>query len=160
MKRLSKLLMLGTGVVFLAGSVTACSHHYRSPEHRSQWMVEKMTKELDLNDVQQARLQVLNKEMQSTRQSMKQQFTDNHEQVLNLLDQPKLDQARVLGMIESHTRNINQRAPKLVSAMAEFYDSLSAEQQARVREHLREHQGTHGGSEHHAREHNAHHHDQ
>jgi len=138
MKRLSKIVIITSGAVLLAGSIAACSHH-RSPEQRAEWMMEKVSKELKLDDAQQAKLKTLSEDMLAIRKQMHNEFGSDRDQVLGLLDQPKLDQAKILGMVKEHTQTINEQAPKIVAAMGAFYDSLSPEQQAEMREFVKEH---------------------
>jgi Spy/CpxP family protein refolding chaperone len=142
MKRMTKFIVFGTGAVLLAGSIAACSHH-RTPEKRAEWMTEKVSKELKLDDAQQARLKTLSDEMLSVRKQMRQEFGNDRNEVLSLLDQSKLDQAKLLGMVKEHTRTINEQAPKVVAALGDFYDSLSPEQQAEVRKFIQEHREHH-----------------
>lgn len=143
MKRISKIVIITSGAVLLAGSIAACSHHHRTPEQRAEWMTEKVSKELKLDDAQQAKFKALSEDMLAVRKQMRSEFGSDRDQVLDLLDQPKLDQARILGMVKEHTRTINEQAPKIVAAMGDFYDSLSPEQQAEVREFVKEHHGHH-----------------
>lgn len=143
MKRITKFAIIGTGALLLVGSFTAC-HRHREPEQRAEWMMEKVSKELKLDQAQQEKLKTLSDEMLAVRKAMKKEFGNGREQLLALIDQPKLDQAKVLGMIQSHTQTINQRAPKIVAAMGDFYDSLSPEQQTEVRQFVKEHHEHHG----------------
>jgi len=138
MKRITKIVIFTSGAVLLAGSIAACSHH-RSPEQRAEWMMEKVGKELKLDEAQQAKFKALSDDMLAVRKQMRHEFGGDRDQVLGLLDQPKLDQAKILGMVKEHTQTINQQAPKIVAALGDFYDSLSPEQQAEVREFVKEH---------------------
>ena len=97
--------------------------------------------QLDLDDNQQQKLQAFSTEMMTVRQDMKQQFGDDREQLLALLQQTTLDQQQLLTMIQSHTRAINERAPVIVASVAEFYDSLDSEQQAQLRQFAEQHRG-------------------
>jgi len=142
MKRITKFVIIGTGAIVLAGSIAACSRHH-SPEQRSEWMMEKMSKELKLDTAQQTKLKALSEQMLAVRKSMRQEFGSDRSEVLSLLDQPKLDQAKVLGMVHEHTQTINQRAPQIVAALGDFYDSLNPEQQAEVRKFVKEHHEHH-----------------
>jgi protein CpxP len=138
MKLFSKYALLIVGTVLVVGTFSACSHH-RDPEHRAQWMQEKVTKELELNDVQQVNLKRLSDEILTARKAMKTQFGDDRDQLLVVLDQPTMDRETVLGMIQSHTRAIDERAPAIVVAVGDFYDSLNAQQQVEIRDFIQQH---------------------
>lgn len=140
MKTLTKAAITAVGAVLLVGSFSACSYHH-DPEHRAQWVEKKVTRKLELTDSQQEKLKGISTEMMNARNDMKQQFGDDREQLLALLEQPSLDQDKALGMIQSHTQAMNDRAPIIVASVGEFYDSLSIEQQAEVRQFVQEHRG-------------------
>ena len=57
MKLSKRAIIVITSGVLLIGGVAACKHkmHSASPEERGEWMVEKVSKELELNDNQQLR---------------------------------------------------------------------------------------------------------
>ena len=55
MKRISKYSILVVGALIVVGAFSACSFH-GGPEHRAQWVMEKVTKKLKLNDAQQVQL--------------------------------------------------------------------------------------------------------
>ena len=140
MKTLTKTTIAIVGSLLVVASISACSRHH-DPQHRAQWMQQKVTKKLELDDSQQQKLQAFSTEMMTARQDMKQQFGDDREQLLALLEQTTLDQQQVLTLIESHTRAINDRAPVIVASVAEFYDSLNSEQQAQLRQFAQQHRG-------------------
>jgi protein CpxP len=149
MKRTSKLSILVVGALVVVGTITACSFR-GDPEHRTQWILEKVTTKLELNDAQQVQLKNVSDEIQAARQATEQQFGDDREQFLALLEQPTLDQDKILSLVRSRTETFNERAPDIVAALGEFYDGLTGEQQAEVREFIQEHQesGHHRGSRH------------
>ena len=140
MKTLTKTAIATVGALLVVGSISACSHHH-DPEHRAQWMQKKVTKKLDLNDSQQEKLQTVSTQMMTARNDMKHQFGNDREQLLALLEQPTLDQDKVLTIIQSHTQTMNDRAPVIVASVGDFYDSLSVEQQAEVRQFVQQHRG-------------------
>lgn len=147
MTRISKYSIIGLIGVALLGGAVACSHHYKDPEHRAEYFQSKITKELDLNEVQQAKLQSMVEVMMQVRQEMKAEFENSHQSIDALLQQPQLDRDGMLAMVNRHTTMMNQNAPRVVNAMADFYDSLNDEQRAELREHISKHRGKghHGG---------------
>ena len=150
MKRLTKLTLIVTSAVILVGSFTACQHH-RDPEQRAEWIVEKVTNKLELDDVQQNNLKSLSDEMLNVRKAMKQQADEKHEQLQSMLEQPTIDQSQLLSIIQTHNQLINEHAPQVVSAIADFYNSLKPEQQAEIREFMQEHRDHHDHWGHHGK---------
>ncbi len=138
MKRITKISLIVAGAVLVVSSFSGCAH-FRSPENRAQWMVEKVTDKLELTEPQQSKLQTLSDEMLSTRKTMKQQFGETREQMVTLFDQPTLDQDRALTIVQTHTQLVDERAAVVVAAFADFYDVLNSEQQTKIREFMQEH---------------------
>jgi len=135
----TKALILLTGVVVLAGSLTACGHHRPSAEESAEhaaWMVERVSKKLDLNDTQKAKLEVLKTRLLAAREEAAQQHDADRKELLALLAQPTLDRTRVEALVTAHTRGIEAKAPEIIAAAGDFYDSLNAGQQRELREHV------------------------
>lgn len=147
MTRITKFSIIGIIGLALIGGAVACSHHYKDPEQRAQWMQGKISDELNLNETQQAKLQNLFTVMMQVRQEMKAEFADDHQNIDKLLQHPTLDRGQMLSMVNKHTASMNENAPRVIDAMADFYDSLDEQQRAQLREHMqemREHHGGHG----------------
>jgi len=140
MKPISKrIVILLAGGAVIAGTLAACGHHrYHDPEKRGEWLVEKVTDELELNESQKTKLEAVRQEILTVRKEMHADRQSTREEVLAMLDQPQLDRQKVLSMVEQKTGSINQHAPKVVNAVGEFYDSLSEEQRSEIREHIAE----------------------
>ena len=130
------VILVATGVV-IAGTLAACGHHrYHDPEKRGEWLVEKVTDELNLNESQQTELENVRQEILTVRKEMHADRQSTHDEILTMLDQPQLDRQKVLSMVEQKTGSINQYAPQLINALGDFYDSLSDEQRQELREHV------------------------
>ena len=76
MKRISKYSILVVGALIVVGAFSACSFH-GGPEHRAQWVMEKVTKKLELNDAQQVQLNNVSEEIKAAREATEQQFGDD-----------------------------------------------------------------------------------
>lgn len=138
MKNLKKSFLILFGVTLLGFGLTACGHHNMGPEEKADWMVKKINKELELNDVQLAKLNTFKGKILQTHNDMHATKQQRHEQILELVQAPVLDQAQILGMLQKHTDDLNQSAPELVSALADVMDSLSVEQKEKLAQHLKE----------------------
>lgn len=143
MKTGFKTLLLAGATLLLAVTLTACGfhRHHDDPEKRLNWMVEEVSEELKLNDLQRSKLAVVKGELAAIATQLRNERESVHSTVDELLSQPTLDQARLTALITQKTTFINERTPALVTALAGFYDSLAPEQQARIREELKEHHG-------------------
>jgi len=138
MKRLTKISLISAGALIIVTTISACNH-FSKPENRAEWMVDKVTSKLELNEVQQTKLKQLSDEMLSSRKMMRLQFADSHEQIITLFEQTTLDQNKALAIVQSKTQFIEAQAPQMIASFANFYDSLDAEQQAEIKDFMQEH---------------------
>jgi len=53
----------------------------------------------------------------------------------------KFDRARALGLLDEKTRAVQANSPEVITALADFYDSLNPAQQTEVRERLAKRKG-------------------
>lgn len=148
MNKFTRLAIIGSGAVLIIGSFTACSHKYRDPEYRATKMVEWVADDLELNDAQKNKFTKFSEKMLLSRKNMREQFSSNKTEINEILSQATLDQKRILGMVRKHTQTMNEQAPEIVAAMAEFYNSLNPEQRIKLREHMDKMHQRHGGRHH------------
>lgn len=84
-------IILASGAVITV-TLAACSHHrYHDPEKRGEWLVEKVTEELELNDAQINKLELVRKEILTVRQEMRADREHTRNEILAMLEQPQLD---------------------------------------------------------------------
>lgn len=134
-----RILIIVTSGVVIAGTLAACGHHrYHDPEKRGEWIVEKVTDELDLDEAQKTRLELVRQEIFKVRNEMHADRQSARAEILAMLEQPQLDRQKVVAMIEQKTVSVSQHAPRVVNALGEFYDSLSEEQRMEIRKHIAE----------------------
>ncbi|MFK8049655.1 MAG: Spy/CpxP family protein refolding chaperone [Halioglobus sp.] len=147
MKRITKISLVLVSTLTVAGLFSACNHR-GDPEQRAQRMMDRAAQKLELDDTQQAQLQNVSVELMNARKAMKQEFGKDREQMWAMLEEPTMDQDRILTVIRSHTDALNEQAPIVIAAVAEFYDGLTAEQQAQIREFVQERRDRHGDRHH------------
>jgi Spy/CpxP family protein refolding chaperone len=144
MKRWIRNTLIATfGGAVVLGSLTACgggSHHSRAPmsteqlaEKRGQVM-DRVSRKLDLNDAQKQRLGVLADKLLAQRAALIGQTTDPRAELQALLKADRFDRTRAQLLMEEKTRAVAMHSPEVISALADFYDSLNPEQQQKVRD--------------------------
>lgn len=145
MKRWLKWSLAGLlGAAVVAGGLTACSRG-----HHGNWsdegvaevrakIVSKITRKLDLNAAQQQKLDGLANEIVAQRTAFRGEGGDPRIEIPALIQGDKFDRARAQAMLAQKTQAIQGNAPKVLAALADFYDSLTPEQQKEVRA-LQEH---------------------
>lgn len=149
MKLWLKRTVIGVfGTTLLVGGLSACSqrHHgdswstERVAEVRGR-MVEKISGKLDLDPVQRQKLATLADEMVASRAAMRGgDAAAPRSEFLALMGTDKFDRGRAQSLLDQKTHAVQNQGPKLIAAMADFYDSLSPEQQKKLRGRM-EHRG-------------------
>jgi len=138
MKLTRRTIIYMTGGVLLTVGVVACNHgmHYGSAEERGEWMVQKVSKELELNEVQLARLAEVKDEFLEARKTMRSDREQTRADVLAMLQQPTLDRDKANAIVGQHIDTINSRTPVIIDAVGNFYDSLDDAQRVELREFI------------------------
>jgi protein CpxP len=93
-----------------------------------------------LNEAQKAKLADLAAKLQAQRAALAGQ-PGPRAQIETLVSGDKFDRAAAQALMARTTAAIESRSPELIAAMADFYDSLDARQQAKVREYLQHRRG-------------------
>ncbi len=149
MKSWLKRTLIGLfGASVLFGGLAACSHrgHYGGPgsyamseEDAAKMkakMVEKVGSRLDLDEAQKAKLGVLADKLRAQRNALVGTGTNPRAELQALVAGPTFDRAKAKAFVDAKTGAINTQSPEVIAAMADFYDSLKPEQQAKVREFM------------------------
>ena len=133
------------GATVLVGGLSACGHHRdswsatMSPEAYAQKrdkMVERVADKLDLTEDQKKRLTVLGDKVFEQRRALIGQTTDPRAELKALVAADKFDRNRAQGLITEKTNALQSKSPEVLNALADFYDSLNATQQQKVRDYL------------------------
>ena len=104
--------------------------------HRGEHFISHVSDELDLTPEQTETLQAIRDQVWDIRQSVKQDRDAQKQALLAIIDGEVLDQNQAMALVREKTELVEQYAPQVIASVASFYDGLSAEQQAEVREHI------------------------
>jgi Spy/CpxP family protein refolding chaperone len=149
MKFNKRTLMFITGGALLTAGVVACHHgmHYGSAEERGEWMVHKVSKELELNETQLARLAEVKDKLLELRMKLRSDRAQIRTDVLAMLQQPTLDRNKANAIVDQQITKISSHSPVIIDTIGNFYDSLDDDQRAELRgfiEHkMNHHHGHH-----------------
>ena len=131
------------GASILVGSLSACGHRHHggtmapmSAEDSAKWrerMVDRATKELQLDEAQKQRLGVVFDKMREQRNALVGSTTSPRAEMGALIAGDKFDKARAQALIEQKTGAVREKSPEVITAAAEFFDSLKPDQQQKVR---------------------------
>lgn len=100
---------------------------------------ENSKKKLDLNDEQKVKLDAIKDEMLAVREEMKGKREETRNTVNDLLSAPVFDQDMAVALVNGRVEDISAQSPRIIAALAGFWDSLNPEQQAKIREKLEKH---------------------
>lgn len=149
---LKRTLIGAFGASILIGGLSACSHHHDGSWQTSEAdstkmrerMLERVGKELALDDAQKQRLVVLADKLKEQRVALVGTTTDPRAELQALVAGPKFERERALVFVTAKTDALRGKSPEVITAAADFFDSLKPEQQQKVREFLNRRRGWHG----------------
>ena len=147
------------GATALFGGFAAWAHSHRHGPW-GQWseadseamktrLIEKAGKRLDLDVAQKAKLGLLADALREQRKALV-GASDPRKDLQSLIAGPTFDRSKAGTLIDGKVAAITGKSPAVVTAMADFYDSLKPEQQAKLRDFMARggHHGRHGGDDH------------
>lgn len=137
------------GASIMVGGLTACSsgahrHGPMTPEKMAEVrakVVDRVSSKLNLNDAQKQKLNVLADKMQAQRSAFMGQAADPRAEVQAIVAGDKFDRARAQSLLDEKTRAIQASSPEVITALADFYDSLNPGQQQKVRDLMQRRKG-------------------
>ena len=151
MKHWIKRTLVGLfGASIIVGGLTACGsrqHNHgmaMSEDDAGKFkakMVERVGKELELNEQQKQRLTALGDKMREQRLALVGKTTDPRAEVQALVAGAQFDKVRAQAIIDEKTNAIRGKSPEVIAAAAEFFDSLHPAQQQKVREFMQRRHG-------------------
>ena len=139
MKLSTRILAAVLLVAGSSGVVYAVSKHGdwgMTPAEKVEFVSDRVTKKLDLTEIQRQKFVALAESIVTTMQEVKPGREQHMAEITGLLEQPVFDQARALQLIQNKTQLVNDRAPGLIASLGEFVDSLNAQQKQQLQEFL------------------------
>ena len=144
MKPWIKRALLGVvGATLVAGSLSACSGHrswghgpmdeQRMTDMRGK-MLSRVGSQLDLDSAQKQKLDQLADTLQAQRKAIMGDTANPREAMAALVAGPRFDRAAAQTLVDAKVRAVQAGSPQMIAAIGDFYDSLTPEQQAKVRE--------------------------
>ncbi len=133
--------VFGAGIAL--GGLSACGdrheRHRMGGEYESKFaqkMVDRVSSELELSDVQRQQLVVLSDRVRDQRKALVGSTSDPRAELQSLVSGAQFDRARALTIVEEKTNAIRGKSPEVIAAIADFFDSLNPTQQQKLRDHL------------------------
>lgn len=148
MRKWMKRTLVGVfGATVLFGGLAACSHHAHGPwgggqaseADRAEWrarMVERAGSKLDLDAAQKAKLTTLADTLMAQRKTVMGERSDPRTELQAMIAGERFDRSRAQTLVETKTAAVREASPAIITAAADFYDSLKPAQQQKLREAL------------------------
>jgi len=162
MKTWLKRTLIGVAATAaLAGSLAAYSqgempgHWHGGPPSAADvasheaMMLAHVGKSLDLDANQQGKLKALADQLHAQHEAFMKGAGDPHERMKALIAGNTFDRAGAQAMVNDMTTRLQQNSPALINAAGDFYDSLNATQQQKVRDFMAKMHEHHGMMMHH-----------
>jgi hypothetical protein len=136
------------GAIAVAGSLigfAGCRHHHSShcwgptPEERGEWIVKKVSKKLDLNEAQKGALQDVADQLLAVKKEMHQEQEQIHKEILAMISAEKLNSDRLLEIVESKQKVVDDKAPLIIEKIAVFHSTLNKEQKEKIANQFKKH---------------------
>lgn len=105
-------------------------------------MVDRVAGKMNLDAAQKASLVTLGDTLRTQRQALKGD-TDPRAELQSLVAGPTFDRARAGALASNKIAALQSGAPVVITAMADFYDSLKPEQKTQLREFMAKRGGGH-----------------
>ncbi len=141
--------VFGTAVLF--GGLSACAHRHHggmmSEADMTQMrerFIDKASRELALDAAQKAKLGLLADAIKAQRNALMGDATNPaanpgtnpRTELAALMAGSQFDRSRAQALVDSKTGALRDKAPAVVAAMADFFDSLQPAQQQKVRDFI------------------------
>ncbi|MDD5335162.1 MAG: Spy/CpxP family protein refolding chaperone [Rhodoferax sp.] len=138
------------GLSVMVAGLSACGHrnhefgaNLSAEEYtlKRNKVVDRVAGKLDLNEDQKKRLSTLGDKLYAQRSALIGQTKDPRSEMKALVAGDKFDRARAQALVTDKTTVLQSRSPEVIAALADFYDSLNATQQQKVRDYLEHRHG-------------------
>lgn len=153
MKRKLLWLIIPVGLVAIAfGAYAAQSYggfhggfHHRGGMAKEflEYRLDKLSKELNLNDEQKAKLETFKTDMENAMDQRRAKHEEIHQLVKDELSKDNPDFAKIQPMIDQQIDAFAQSAHEFVGRVGDFYNDLTPDQKKILKDHIMEKMGDH-----------------
>jgi Spy/CpxP family protein refolding chaperone len=101
-------------------------------------MIEKVIKDLDLNDGQKKEMDIIHEEIKAKMESNKQNRDNDFNEFANLFKQDKLDKAQLTALADKHEGNREEMKSFFMDELIKVHDVLTADQRSKAVDKMKE----------------------
>ncbi len=133
----TKKIVMGTlfSILTLGGLASYAASGERlsgMTEEKAEFIMNRVSSKLELTDVQKQSLVALKDTLLAQKEIYKK--SNPRKAILELLSEPVLDETKILALMNERTTQLHLAAPIMVSAIADFTNSLNAEQRTKIQD--------------------------
>lgn len=151
MKKKLLWLIIPVGIVaVLFGAHAAQSYGYHGFHHRGgmakeflEYRLDKLSKELNLNDAQKAKLETFKQDAENAMDQRREKHEEIHKLVKEELSKDNPDFEKIRPMIDQQIDSMAQNAHEFVGRVGDFYKDLTPDQKKILKDHIMEKMGDH-----------------
>lgn len=148
MKTWIKRSLIGLAITTTLIGGLAVAHGHRHGWHRfneadiaqmKERMVDRIGSKLELDATQKAKLKLLADQLQAQRLALRAGSGEPRAELQSLIAGPAFDRSKASNLLNAKIGAVQAQGPGVISAAADFYDSLNPAQQSQVREFMSRH---------------------
>lgn len=118
-----------------------CMHHKMGPIKRSDFIMKRISKKLNLSESQKLKLIEIRNSVMSKHDSLCPEHGKMFESVLSEIEKETLDREKLNNMFQEKIEKVKQMHPVVLCELAELHAMLSPEQKRKLVELMRKHHG-------------------
>lgn len=123
----------------LAGANACRPWRHKSPEERANWLVKRISKELELNESQKQALGKIKDEFLAKHRAERPQMQEHVRSLSDLVRAETIDQAKLAELRKKHRAHREAMENFFVEKALEFHKILTPEQRAKAADLLQKH---------------------
>lgn len=133
------LILIVLTILLTAAFMAGCSRyqfHSKSPENKAEWIVKKISSELDLDDNQKAKLDKIKSEILAKHQNFGGMKSEIWNEVLSQVKTEKIDEEKLNALLTDKETQFREMHTFMVSKFVEFHAILTPEQRIELAEKM------------------------
>jgi Spy/CpxP family protein refolding chaperone len=121
--------------IFIAG---CAKHRFHSatPEEKAEWVVKKISSELDLEDAQKAKLETIKTDILARHREFGSAKSDIWNEVSSQIQSESVDQQKLNTLFSEKENQFKEMRVFMVAKFAEFHEILTQEQRTQLLEKM------------------------
>jgi hypothetical protein len=135
MRKSTKIIAITTLIIGLSTAAfgfSSIGHWKLTAAEKAELVTDRVANKLELTESQKIQLSSLTDDILGLAGEIQDAKNGHKVLVQQLLSEPTLDQSKALEMIRQTTQIINNKAPETIASLANFLDSLDANQKAEL----------------------------